>query len=224
MKKYYKFDLDLITANVFALVLMVISFIIYFIVVKDVVFDNKYFGIELLAMILYFGLHEVFHGLGYALFVKDKKNIKFGAALEKSVFYAMCQEEISKKGIMISLFFPLLFLTIVTGIIAIIFKWHFLLVLSILNLAGAAGDIIMMLFVPKLPEDIHYIDYDNSIGCTFVSKEDLSKYKGFGIKYVESGEHKKSLIKKDIPRIEITKTSWYIMIGFVLLAVLTMII
>ena len=224
MKKYYKFDLDLIVANIFAIVLLIIGMIFYFITFKKGTFNDKYFGIELLLLLSYFALHEIFHGIGYSLFAKDKKNLKYGAALEKGVFYAMCQEEISKKAIIISLLFPLIFLTLVTGIIAIVFKIPYLLLLSIINFSGAAGDIIMLFFIPKLPKDINYIDYNNSIGCTFVSKEDLSKYRGFGIKYVGSGEHKKSLIDKTIPRIEITKWSWIIIIVFLSLALLTFIV
>ena len=224
MKKYYKFDLDLIIANIFAIVLLIIGMIFYFITFKKGTFNDKYFGIELLLLLSYFALHEIFHGIGYSLFAKDKKNLKYGAALEKGVFYAMCQEEISKTAIIISLLFPLIFLTLVTGIIAIIFKIPYLLLLSIINFSGAAGDIIMLFFIPKLPKDIKYIDYNNSIGCTFVSKEDLSKYRGFGIKYVGSGEHKKSLIDKTIPKIEITKWSWVIIIVFLSLALLTFIV
>ena len=224
MKKYYKFDLDLIIANVVAIIVLVIGTIFYFMITKSGTIDGKYLGVEILLMFLYFGLHEVFHGIGYALFVKDKKNIKYGAALEKSVFYAMCQEEISKKAILISLLFPLLFLSIISGLIAFIFDIKYLLFLSIMNLAGASGDIIMLFFILKLPNDINYIDYDNSVGCTFTSKNDLSTYRGFGIKFVESGEHKKSLIKKDIPKIEITKTSYYIFIIFVIIAILVTVI
>ncbi len=224
MKKYYKFDLDLIIANIFAIFLLVIGMIFYFMTVKEGIINEKYFGIEILLLLLYFALHELCHGLGYSLFVKNKKNIKYGAALEKSVFYAMCQEEISKKAIIISLLFPLIFLTLITGIIAIIFKIPYLLLLSVINFSGAAGDIIMLFFIPKLPKDIYYIDYDNSIGCTFVSKEDLSNYRGFGIKYVGSGEHKKSLVDKTIPRIQITKPSYIIIIVLIVLALITFII
>ena len=34
MKKYYKFDLDLIVANIFAIVLLIIGMIFYFITFK----------------------------------------------------------------------------------------------------------------------------------------------------------------------------------------------
>ena len=154
MKKYYKFDLDLIIANIFAIVLLIIGMIFYFITFKKGTFNDKYFGIELLLLLSYFALHEIFHGIGYSLFAKDKKNLKYGAALEKGVFYAMCQEEISKTAIIISLLFPLIFLTLVTGIIAIVFKIPYLLLLSIINFSGAAGDIIVLFFIPKLPKDI----------------------------------------------------------------------
>ena len=132
----------------------------------------------------------------------------------------MCQEEINKKAIIISLLFPLIFLTVITGIIGIIFKIDGLTLLSILNLSGASGDILMLLLIFKLPKDIKYIDYDNAIGCYFVSKQDLSKYKSIGVKYIESGEHKSSLINKDIPRIFISKPNIPILLIFLIFGIL----
>lgn len=218
MKKYYKFDLDVLLANIVAILILVIG-VLTFAFIKGG--SSLYYGgIGIIIMFLYFVLHEIFHGIGYSLFAKNKKNIKYGAVLEKSVFYAMCQEEINKKAIIISLLFPLIFLTIVTGIIGIIFKIDGLVLLSILNLSGASGDILMLLLIFKLPKDIKYIDYDNAIGCYFISKHDLSKYKSIGVKYIESGEHKPSLINKDIPRIYISKPSIPILLFFVIFGIL----
>ena len=132
----------------------------------------------------------------------------------------MCQEKIGKNAILISLMFPLVFLSIIVGIIGLIFNIDLLCLLAIINLAGAAGDLLMFFFILKLPKDIKYIDYDNVIGCYFVSDKDLSKYKGLGIKYVESGEDKVELINKKIPRIFISKRSIPTLLIFIVLALL----
>ncbi len=222
MKKYYKFELDMIIANILALVLMIGVFLLYVFYKKTLEID--YNGFYLLIMLFYFALHEIFHGLGYLIFVKNKKNIKYGCVLEKGVFYAMCQEKISKDAILISLMFPLVFLTGIAGLIGLIFNIDILCLLAIINLAGAAGDLLMFFFILKLPKDIKYIDYDNVIGCYFVSDKDLSKYKGFGIKYTESGEDKKELINTSIPKIYISKQSLPVLIVLVILTIVLLII
>ncbi len=221
MKKYYKFDLDVVLANIVAIFILIASIIIFLLLRKEGSFSFQ--GIGIVIMLLYFILHEIFHGIGYSLFAKDKKNIKYGAVLEKGVFYAMCQEPIGKKAIIVSLLFPLIFLTIITGIIGIIFKLDGLIILSLLNLSGASGDILMLFLIAKLPDDIKYIDYDNNIGCYFVSKHDLSKYKSFGVKYIESKEHKESLINKKIPKIYISKQSIPILVFLVILSAILII-
>ena len=90
MKKYYKFDLDVVVANVVAIVVLGILMVLYLMYKKSGTF--YYGGIGIIVMFLYFALHEIFHGIGYSLYVKNKMNIKYGAVLEKGVFYAMCQK------------------------------------------------------------------------------------------------------------------------------------
>ncbi|MDE6141484.1 MAG: DUF3267 domain-containing protein, partial [Bacilli bacterium] len=164
-KNYYRFDMDLKTMNILASILYIIFFVY--------LFGNTYFSqfeFSLLAIILmlaYFALHEICHGIGYALFAKDKKNIKFGAILEKGVFYAMCQEEISKTAIIVSLIFPILILTIIPLPFAYLYKNSLVLFLAMTNLIGAIGDIFLIKLVLKLPKNITYIDYDNNIGAYF---------------------------------------------------------
>ena len=218
MKKYYKFELNMLIANVVALVLMIGVFLLYITYKKKLYihFSSWY----LLVLLFYFLLHEIFHGLGYSLFVKNRKNIKYGCVLEKGVFYAMCQEKISKFAILVSLAFPLIFLTVIVGFIGLILNYDFLCILAIINLAGAAGDLLMLFFIIKLPKDIKYIDYDNVIGCYFISGEDLSKYKSFGIVYKECGTDKNKLIKRSIPRIYISKQSIPALIIFLILSLL----
>ena len=203
MKKYYKFNLDMVWANVIATIVLVVSAVVF------LFFDRTYqMDINIIIyMVLYLALHEVFHGIAFSIYAKDIKNIKYGAALEKGVFYAMCQERINKKAIIVSLLFPFIFLTVIALPIGVLIHSENLIILALINFSGATGDLFMVNLIRKMPKDIEYIDYDNSVGCYLLSKEDLSKYKAIGLKYVESGKDEDKLINKDIKRITISKWS-----------------
>ena len=224
MKKYYKFELNMVIMNFLSIALLFIGLGIWFLL--GLLFAPK--GIKfnmnpsffLLLFFLYLVLHEICHGIGYSLFAKNKKAIKYGAALEKGVLYAMCQERINKKALYISLLAPLFILTIIALPLGFIINNFTLQILSVFNLAGAIGDIMMVLFLTKLPKDIVYIDYDNVIGFYLISKEDLSKYKMFGFKYIESGKDSDDLINKDIKLISISKVSYICFAGLLLIRIL----
>lgn len=226
VKKYYKFELNVTLLSILSLVILVLLMGVDLALRGNVtiVFDDSPFALFLLAYLGYIVVHEILHGIGFSLFVKDKKNVKYGAALEKGVFYAMCQERINKKAIIISLWFPTIFLTFVALPIAVIFKWPLLEFLALMNFASAVGDLALLGLVYKLPKDIQYIDYDNVIGAYFVSENDLSKYKAFCCKYVECGEDKDDLINKDIKKITISKQSWFWIIGIIVLTAILLLL
>jgi len=202
-------------ANILSLVIFIVGFIIMFLLYGVIQTNNM--GFALLGLFIYLAIHEVIHGIAFSCFCKDKKNVKYGAMLEKGVLYAMCQERISKKGAYISLLAPTIVLTFIALIPACIFRIDYLVMLAIFNLSGAAGDLLMTLFLTKLPKDIQYIDYDNVIGFYLLSKEDLSKYNSFYVKYVKSGKDSDKLINKSIKTIYISKQSWIV---FAMLAIL----
>lgn len=221
MEKYYKFSLNMKLANIIAGILSVLFIILLFVLVNnEVLIYHGYFIMSLYLM--YMVLHELCHGLGYVLFVKDKSNIKFGAVLEKGVLYAMCQEKLTKKQIMISLLLPLLLLSVLVLPIAIIFKNADLFFLAGLNLIGSIGDIAMLKLISRMPSDIKYIDLDSEIGTYLLSKKDITKYQTKMLKYTESGKYSNSLIAKDIKKVHITKASLICFIMFILLDILIM--
>lgn len=220
LRKYYRFDMDLKLMNILASILYVIFFIYLYSNTYYDIFDFNF--LALLSLFLMFALHEICHGIGYALYAKNKKNIKFGAVLEKGVFYAMCQEEISKQGIIVSLLFPILILTLIPLPFALYFKSSLILFLAITNLIGAIGDILLIKLVLKLPKNITYIDYDNNIGAYFLCNEDISNIKSLGLKCAENNIHDEKLINKDIKSIYISKASkkYFIIFGAILILLL----
>lgn len=215
VKKYYRFNLNVKKLNPLTLIGLIP--IMIFLSLRNVNLNMN--GFVFVEMILYFFVHEIFHGIAFSLFVKNKSNVKFGALLEKGVFYTMCQERINKKQIIISLLFPLIFLTIIAFPIGLIIHSDNLCLLALFNLIGASGDVLMALLAHKMPDDIEYIDYDNSVGCTFISRHDLSKYKVFALDYMNSGNDSDKLIDKSIKRIYISKKSYIVLAFYLLVAI-----
>lgn len=215
--KYYKYSMDMKVLNIFCCLI----FIPIFIMIYSFGW-YECFGLQVL--ILYFFwmfLHEFLHGVGFSL-AKDinHKNIVYGANLEKGIFYCMCKELISKKNIIISLMFPFTFIGVVTLIIGIMISNKVLIVLSLFNIAGCAGDIAMFYSFLRLPS-FKYLDLDDCTGFVLVSENDLSKHKLFGMKLTESGDYKKLGKAKDYKKFTVSKLSWYVFAGLIILFILS---
>ena len=146
MKKLYKFKLDLVFLNIGSIVLFLICFIPVIIFNKDFIINFDFNLVVLL--ILWMGLHELLHGIGFGIFKGvNKNNIKYGIQLESGIFYCMCKQKISKTNILVSLMFPFTFIGLVTLILGLIFKNSSLIMLSLVNIAGAIGDLAMFISI-----------------------------------------------------------------------------
>lgn len=212
--KYYRYSMDMKKLNIFCVIIMIFVFIIIGCL-------GIFSYLDFRCLILYFFwmfLHEFIHGIGFYVSGAKHKNIVYGANLEKGIFYCMCKEKISKKGIMTSLLFPFVFIGIITLVIGFIINSPILIILSLLNIAGCAGDIAMIVSFIKLP-DFSYLDLDDCTGFVLVSKSDLSKYKLFGMDLIESGSYSKLGKASNYKKFTISKLSW-IVFGLLVLALL----
>ena len=218
-KKYYLFEMDSNTLNILSVALLIFVLLISFILDKNLLINSfnitNYF-LTLLLMLGYLCTHELLHSLAYVIYGAKYKNISYGVALEKGVLYCLCKQNISKKNIMHSLMYPLVFIGIITYIIALIFKMSTLFLLSIMNIAGSIGDIIMFMFIYKL-KDIEFSEYDSVLGFAIYSSNDLSKLKPFGLKYIETKEKLKRTNNK---KINITYKSLIILIILIVFSLL----
>lgn len=212
--KYYRYSMNMKKLNIFCIIIMIFVFLV-------IGYMSLFSYLDFKCLILYFFwmfLHEFIHGIGFYISGVKHKNIVYGANLEKGIFYCMCKEEISKKGIMISLFFPFIFIGVVTLIIGLVIYNPILIILSLLNIAGCAGDIAMIISFIKLPQ-FSYLDLDDCTGFVLVSKNDLSKYKLFGMDLIESDDYSKLGKASDFKKFTISKLSW-IVFGVLILALL----
>ena len=218
-KKYYLFEMDANILNILSVVLFIITLIISFILDKNLLINSfnitNYF-LTLLLMLGYLCLHELLHSLAYVIHGANYKNISYGVALEKGILYCLCKQNITKKNILYSLMYPLVFIGIITYIIALIFKIPTLFLLSIMNIGGSIGDIIMFIFISKL-KNIEFSEYDSVLGFAIYTKEDLSKLKPFGLKYIET---KEKLEKNNKRKVNITYKSLIILIILIVMSLL----
>ena len=148
----------------------------------------------------------------------EEKTPSFTVTPEKGIFYCMCKDLISKKNIMISLMFPFFFIGVVTLVIGFIFNVPILIILSLFNIAGCAGDIAMFLSFLRLPS-FSYIDLDDCTGYVLVSEYDLSNYRLFGMNLVECGKYDDSMRAKDFRKFTISKLSYVVFLIVIILFV-----
>lgn len=213
--KYYKYSLNMKVLNIFSICL----FIPFYIIILGLGY-NEFINFNTLVLyFLWMFLHEFLHGVGFSLSPSiDYKKIVYGANLEKGIFYCMCKDLISKKNIMISLMFPFFFIGVVTLVIGFIFNVPILIILSLFNIAGCAGDIAMFLSFLRLPS-FSYIDLDDCTGYVLVSEYDLSNYRLFGMNLVESGKYNDSMRTKDFRKFTISKLSYVVFLIVIILFV-----
>ena len=223
--KFYTYGLDMVFLNILSIVLFVGVWVLVLVIGhgKSYMISDDV-GFLFISMILWLMLHEVIHGIGFAIFPEVKlKNICFGMALEKGVFYCMFKQRISKKVILTSLLFPFTFIGVITLIWGISIESYNLVMLSALNIAGAVGDLVMACYFLRVPNDVIYLDLDDCTSFTDLSHDNLEDVKVKGIKLKDSGIYDdKEMVSKDKRRLVISKTS-YIVLGIVIILTIFMI-
>lgn len=218
--KYYKYSYkEKIIPIVFVLLIVIVLFL-----PLEISSPNGLL-IDIPLLILMFILHEVLHAVGFRFLGRAKsKNITYGVNLEKGVFYCTCKEEISKKGILISLCLPFIIISLIGGILGIIFSINTLIFLAFYNFFGACFDILAFIDILRLPSDIKYKDLDDEMGFILISKNDLPKNL-ISIDLKEKGVYNKDSIKaKDYSKIKITNFSKIILIIIFILLILGIVI
>jgi hypothetical protein len=140
--------------------------------------------------------------------------------LEKSILCCLCKQNISKRAILTSLLYPFFLIGIVTYIIGIVAKQPVLIILSIANISGCAGDLMMFYGLSKI-KNFEYSEYDNPLAFGIYTEEDLSKHKIFGLKYIGMQD---TLERKDLKKLVISKPTIIFLLIFYILLIIDFII
>lgn len=228
MKKYYKFEINTLMLQIVCNILPILLIIIFNNTIKaltNYAKDTIFWAILLGTILLWYCLHEIIHGMAYRMTGTKKENLTFGMAIEKGVFYCLSNQEITKKSVLISLLAPLVVIGIITLIISIIFDLPLLCLLSIINIGGSTGDIIMFLYIVRLDKDLLYKELGEATSFILITKEDLTKTKYIGLKLIEPGEYTKDKFEnKNIKKINISKVSYIVLTVYLIILVLLLIV
>lgn len=220
--KSYTYKMKMLPANILAITIFIILIIVCNITGISP-FNSETYTLPVIGLIfIYFFLHELMHGLGYVLGGAKKENIKYGIALEKGIFYAMCNQEITKENILLSLQMPFTVLGVITLIIGLIFKLPILTLLSICNISGASMDLVMFFYILRM-KNVKYSESGNCDEFVLISKEDLEKKKSifFKIVNVKKYNEKDFIFDKNVKKIKISKKSVIITIIFFIICLLS---
>ena len=139
---------------------------------------------------------------------------------EKGILCCLCKQNIKKKTILYSLMYPFFFIGILTLIIGIISNNATLIILSLFNISGCTGDLIMFYHLLKL-KDYEFSEYNDPIAFGLYTDKDLSNIKMLGLDYVEKCENLK---RDDLRKIVINKKSIIIFIIYYLICILNIFI
>ena len=178
-----KKTIDLAKANVDALKYLVLFIFIfagpYYLIwgfqLPDL--DSDYLILKaftpLLILLVGIAVHELIHGVFFALFAsKGWQSIKFGILWKMLTPYCHCKEPLKIKHYNIALLAPLLILGFIPAIIGLIIGNILILFLGIVFSATAAGDIMIYLLIRKENPDHYVQDHPSEAGYYIFRKKE----------------------------------------------------
>lgn len=214
-KRAYVFKMNLLPANIFSFAIFVILIAFtYFLGIPLYPMDMNA-ALLFLLLILYLMLHELLHGLGYLIGGTKRENIIYGMALEKGILYAMANQELDKKNILISLQMPFVVIGVITYIIGAIISSPLLVTLSIVNLMGASMDLVMFFYILKLNKDTTYSESGEPDEFVLITTDNLEEKKSLFFRIKENKKYKESdYVFEKQKRLRVSKESIIFLLVF----------
>ena len=215
-KKYYLFEMKGLWLQCLSIVILVLMLILTGILYDGILMDSSDLILVFVLIIPYLLLHELLHSCSYVLNGANYKKITYGVHLEKGIMCCLCKQNISKRNILISLLFPFIFIGVITYIIGILTDNLVLIWLSIFNISGCSGDLMMFWGLAKI-KNFEYSEYDNPMAFGIYTDEDLSKKRLLGLRYIGSVY---KLDRHDMKKIRVSKISIIFIFIFLLFGIL----
>lgn len=121
----------------------------------------SFFVMYILAIVL----HELIHGLFFALFAKGGfKSVMFGVIWQFLTPYCHCKEAVTAIHYRITLLMPTLILGFIPLMLGLIFNSLMLVLLGCMMILGGTGDFALWWTVRKLPKNTIIYDHPSKIG------------------------------------------------------------
>lgn len=161
-------------AVVAALPFIIVLVLAYVLAIKELTFDMKDFWIAYFLFIVFVVVHELIHGITWAMFCEDRfKSISFGFIAEYLTPYCTCSQPMKRYQIIIGSLMPTIILGFMLGVVSILTGSQMLLIVSVLNILGGGGDLMVTfkLLKYKSPsKETLFIDHPYEIGTAVFEK------------------------------------------------------
>lgn len=190
IEDYHKDQLtiDLIKANVFAILLMIPTVLIFGLPysliwglrfnLSDIQSLTKILSPELIGFGLLFVftlgivLHELIHGIVWSRFTSNGfKSIRFGVLWKMLTPYCQCKEPLKVKEYIIGALMPAIIIGFIPGILAIIIGNFGLLIFGIIFTTAAGGDFMIINLLKNEDKDDYVQDHPSEAGCFIYRKK-----------------------------------------------------
>ncbi|MDO4779993.1 MAG: DUF3267 domain-containing protein [Bacteroides sp.] len=167
-----KKTVSLVKANLFSLALLPLFGLLYYVpffIMWD--FEGVAFGnLDMFCFILIFiggiVVHELIHGITWALFAKNGfRSIKFGVLWKMLTPYCHCKEPLRLRHYILGGLSPLIFVGVIPALVGIIIGNFYLMNFGFLFSAAAAGDIMIVLALWNEDKDTFVQDHPSEAGC-----------------------------------------------------------
>jgi hypothetical protein len=185
--KREKLTIDIIWANIFGVIILIPIVLVFglpYYLRWHTEIDFKAFLDELsfpdfaigglsvfVAMILGIVMHELIHGITWALFAKNGfKSIKFGILWKLLTPYCHCNESLNVKQYIIGAITPAIFLGFIPSIIAILIGNVWMLMFGMIFTMSACGDFLTINLIRKEKWDDLVQDHPSEAGCYIYKK------------------------------------------------------
>jgi hypothetical protein len=188
-EKYTKEEIiiNIIWANIFGIIVLIIALVIFgipfilfwheniFTINTNIsmdIYDKlllllKNIGFMFLIILPGIVLHELIHGIFFAIFSENKfKSVKFGIMSAKKLFspYCHCKELLNIKHYQIAIIMPLIILGIIPAIVSI-FNGNILLFFwGIIFITAGSGDILIFIKTLREIKDSIILDHQSEAG------------------------------------------------------------
>ncbi len=171
--KKTELTINILKANIFSIVLLIVVAIIS-IVPFVLRYDDIFSGMSSLGTISFFlvflaliVVHELIHGIGWAISTKTFSVIDFGIMRDSLTPYCTCSQPLSKGQYILGAILPLVTLGIIPLIVGYLVGSFYTMIMGVIMTSSAAGDILIIrkiLGYRSNAEDIVYMDHPTEAG------------------------------------------------------------
>ena len=167
--------LGVVQANIWAIVasapFCILVLVVYGMLHGNPLLEDYSRWLLMAAIIIGIVVHELLHGLTWALFAKNGwKSIEFGVIWQYATPYCTCSEPMKKVPMILAAIMPTIILGFLPAVLGILLGKGFLIAFSLILIIGGGGDMLIILNILKYrskTKEKLYLDHPYEVG-TFV--------------------------------------------------------